>query len=360
MKSEFNNYLMIIKINNVTTISLFFLFFIMTLFATYGQRPNSKAIKFDIRQPPSNPLPTNVKTYYGEYLNKTSNFRTSTLSSDDPEKEGKRIVLYGYKRAESKLSADVLLTITVNGANYEKSIESYKGKKKQKDGTVIEVTEYTFRVIAKLNTSVEMRDLRNDKVLILQEGLEMVDQWESSFLESKALAEKGLKVSGIPNVPYQYASIYKKRFNEFVDRVNNDYGFPIVNFKFQIATGKARKFEYEDLNSAYSKIKNLASKYPVSDMSNEYRLELQECVEIWKEALNEYQPNKKKARINDKIAGALFMNIAKAYFMMQDWKMVYTFCDKAKSFKTEMNSANNLYERTAVLEERYYGIAKLN
>ena len=48
-----------------------------------GQRPNTKKVEFKYVQPPSNPLPENVKTYHSSISVKTSLFTAPTNIRDN-------------------------------------------------------------------------------------------------------------------------------------------------------------------------------------------------------------------------------------------------------------------------------------
>lgn len=316
--------------------------------STYGQRSNTKNINIKYVRPPWKPLSKDLTAYFVEFDCKPTLFKDKALS-DAP---GEQIKLSGYTRVYSKTEADILISMTINSLTRKTKIDSQVFTKKQDDGTKKDTKLFYGTRIATMNSTVFVKDLKSNRVLLSEENHETKDVISTQGLDSKQEVNADLASRDKTN-QIQYTKTYRKRLDYFVKRLDSEFGIPVLNKKMPIARGKGKKrYNYSDLEDAFERFKNVTSnKQFVTDDSD--RATLIECIKAWEKAADEYDEKVKRARINEKIVGALYQNIAYAYFMLKDWDNIYLYCEKAKVFKGHNKRASAFHEFTRQLYNRY-------
>ena len=91
-----------------------------------------------------------------------------------------------------------------------------------------------------------------------------------------------------------------------------------------------KKFDYSDLDqakaAAFAGLEAMDGKIP-GELT---KSKLEEAIAAWNKALEEFEPGAKKARINDKIAAALYHNIGYAYLELNNIEKAREYAGKAE------------------------------
>ena len=113
--------------------------------------------------------------------------------------------------------------------------------------------------------------------------------------------------------------------------INSEIGYPIKNASLDIYTVKKHKgMDYSDLIKAYT-----LAKEGYMAVENEspkmVKSKLSKAIAIWEEAEKESYIQDKKARVNKKVTGLLYANLAKAYLWSNDFSKADYYIQKAIS-----------------------------
>ena len=325
--------------------SLFFLLFPFNFL--YGQKPNVKTVQIKYVQPPDKPFQDNVELYYSEIVNNAANFNIS------PTKEKNRIRLTGYERANSLNDADVLFKFTLGGASYETSVKKETYQKKVNDSTYVEKTGGLYTVTAYLSNSVLVQDLKNDQHLGSGAGKSAQKTYTSSVFSTYNNAVDAVNEKKSEHAQEMYKELYDDRITYFNNYVNDNYGFPQKTLYVHIARGKGKKHDYTDLVNAFSTFRSSIDNYNENGLSEEVIIEMNSCIKTWNNAIQEYEPGTKKAKIGDKIIGYLYFNVAYAHFVLREWDSVYDYSLKAKDIKGHRGQAEEIEKLVKDLQKRY-------
>ncbi|MFS4483279.1 hypothetical protein ACKGJY_09690 [Hyunsoonleella sp. 2307UL5-6] len=314
----------------------YFLFIYSLLFvflSISAQKPSYKNISIKYVKPPTDPLPKNVKTYYTEILNtipEIADINGFTI------KKIKNIKLRfnGYTKTEESTKAHVLLKMNFHSAKYKSEINKTTTTVK-KDGERVEVPAEQLIITSSIKSDILMRDVLNGKDIIVQKDFVSEQIYDTGAMEQIGLAAKILKRDGKKKAFGMYRNMLDKRILDFSDMISEKYGYTVKNVSFKITMGKGKKYDYSNLQQAFDSIKTITKntrKLFIKDEKSKQKIK--NCINIWQNAIAEYEPNTKKAKINDKIIGGLYNNMAIAYFLMKDWEKTYEYSEKGKVYKT--------------------------
>tara|TARA_Y100001954_G_scaffold180463_1_gene192232 strand:- start:609 stop:1841 length:1233 start_codon:yes stop_codon:yes gene_type:complete len=99
--------------------------------------------------------------------------------------------------------------------------------------------------------------------------------------------------------------------------LNNQFGYSWVKKRSKIYTAKGKKFDYSELDKAIVDFENGLRDLKINqDIANE---KFNKAIEIWNKDLEEMDTKNKKARINNKVGAALYINLGLAYTLMNDF-----------------------------------------
>ena len=134
---------------------------------------------------------------------------------------------------------------------------SQKYKKKVNDSTYIDAEGGKYMVEATINFSEYVNDLKNDKLLISNEGINISNQFTSDLIKDYA--------SAVKQHNNNRSSIAKRIFNEnaneglrrFNNSVNDKYGYPLYYYYIAFARGRGKKFDYSDLSRSFENIERI-------------------------------------------------------------------------------------------------------
>ena len=97
-----------------------------------------------------------------------------------------------------------------------------------------------------------------------------------------------------------------------------------------------KKVDYTDLNNAALDMKMAMEKY--IDRPEEAAEGIRACVEVWERVLAEADFENKKARINRKMAGLLYLNLINANIWLEDYDRVDALFDEMRRLDTKKSA----------------------
>lgn len=150
----------------------------------------------------------------------------------------------------------------------------------------------------------------------------IIDETLSEFNEYKT--EETAKVDG-KYPPFNKEAFLSKLQEKVVadnmtivnNYINNQFGFSMVKRKIDIYRVDPKKYTYDDYQTAFE---NAVA--ALSVLTSDYKSateKLKTSIDLWEKALKEFDPNNKKARIDDDIAIATRMNLSEAYIWQNDF-----------------------------------------
>lgn len=220
--------------------------------------------------------------------------------------------LDGYKNAPEQA---VIITATLFG--FENTEPELKSVEKSYYNSSTKATEkinsYWYAVQYKHPIAIKIEG--PDKSIIMDETLTEFNDYKT---------EETAKTDG-KHPPFNKESFLSKLQEKAVtdnmtivnNYINNQYGFSSVKRKVVIYRVDAKKFTYDDYQSAFE---NAVSALSVLSSDKKSATEkLQISIDLWEKALKEFDPNNKKARIDEDIAIATRMNLSEAYIWLNDF-----------------------------------------
>ena len=97
-----------------------------------------------------------------------------------------------------------------------------------------------------------------------------------------------------------------------------------------------KKVDYTDLNNAALDMEMAMEKY--LNNNDEAVAGIQACVQVWEAALAEADFDNKKARINRKMAGLLYLNLINAHIWLEDYDRVDALFDEMRRVDTKKSA----------------------
>ena len=97
-----------------------------------------------------------------------------------------------------------------------------------------------------------------------------------------------------------------------------------------------KKVDYTDLNNAALDMEMAMEKY--LNNNDEAVAGIQACVKVWEAALAEADFDNKKARINRKMAGLLYLNLINAHIWLEDYDRVDVLFDEMRRVDTKKSA----------------------
>lgn len=307
----------IIKTYTQIVMAAFFLFFGVNVFA---QKTNMKNLKVSYTQLPLQPLDKNIKTY-----NSVLNMAVTMENTDLEKLKNQYLKLHGYEKTEN--DADVTINADFGEFKINKELitkEVYNVNQAENvTGYYYEISiEYPVEIslTGKNGNIIFEQAIEHDKNL-LKDGF---GKWtySTSELDAKFNAEKDKLFTDLKN------KCDKKALLEIKEILSSNFSYLDVTKKIKIASGKGRKLDYSDLESAVSIMEKAFDMISSKTASENVNSELNKAIIIWENALKESSSNN-KARINEEITTMLYYNIGIAYWWMQDFVEARSYMDKA-------------------------------
>ena len=336
------------------------IYLILSLFVAlnfaYSQRPNTKKISVPYIQSPLNPLNKNIEKYISKVVNYSTIFQTPYS----------QLNLKGYEKVTSFGEADLEIKFVINNASFSSKVFKAKYKKKVNDSTYVDAEGGKYRVEATINFSKYIKDLKNDKLLISNEGVNITNQFTSDLIKNYD--------SAVKQHNNNRKSIAIKIFNEnaiegiriFRNSMNNKFGYPLKFYNIPFARGRGRKFDYSDLSRSFENIERITEIIQSAfsepnpprygnysgEMTNELSNKINDCIKIWENAIKEYVPKKKRTKIGDKIIDHLYINLATAYFLNGELNKASENLKKVKIKKSEIKAAKQFSSKLEDISNR--------
>ena len=333
----------------------------------YSQRPNTKKIGIPYLQAPLNPLDKNIQTYHSSVVNNSTVFQPQVVSNSTSfqstglsnatvfQPSQQKIILSGFNQMNSLRDADLEIRYVVNNVSFSSSVFKEKFKKKINDSTYVDAVGGKYRVDATVNYSEYVIDNKNDKKIISNEGIIINNFFLSSLYREYAAAVKIHREKKDIDAMNLYYQIINRSLRSFEFGINDNYGFTLKNYDVSFARGGGRKYDYSDLLKSFENIE-IVSKIVKNGFSgdntprfgnfsekmrNEIAQKLDECINIWEEAIKEYIPKKRRTRIGDKIIDHLHISLSAAYFLKGNWWEAYNSLSMVKINKKEIRESKD-------------------
>ena len=111
----------------------------------------------------------------------------------------------------------------------------------------------------------------------------------------------------------------KSVLKQVKNRLNSNYGYPEKSKKIKIASGKGKKFNYQDLETAFRHTEKAFEGITNQNNTDLIHQEFKAAIEIWKKAITESDGGK-KSRISSEIKMMLLYNCAVANLWMNNFE----------------------------------------
>jgi hypothetical protein len=140
--------------------------------------------------------------------------------------------------------------------------------------------------------------------------------------------------------------------------LNDNYAFKKVNYMADIYLVKDKKVDYSDYQTAY-----LAVIEGYNSLTENYekvaaKAKINEAIAIWEKALLESDVENKKARIDEDVTYATYLNLIEAYIFMDDFSKAKSLTAKLTIYDIPRKVRKRMEELTvfaSAQNERYKG-----
>ncbi len=295
-------------------------------FLSEAQKPVFKNLKITYTQLPLKPLNKTIKSYSSELI-----IDITTENGDIDKLKNQYLKLEGYDKAET---GDIHIIAEFGEFKVHKELitENVYNVNQGKN-----LTGYYYKIKCEYPVTLNLKDLAGE--LLFQETIihnenQMnfdIGKWSYSTgeLDSKLNEEKE-KFTDLKN------KFDKKSLSEIKNLLESNFSYVEKTKKIKIATGKAKKHDYSDLNEAVDIMENAFIMISgLSDKEKETE-EFKKAISIWEKALNE-SSHDKKARINEEITTMLYYNLSIAYWWMEDFNKSIEYAQSALINNTNSN-----------------------
>lgn len=228
--------------------------------------------------------------------------------------------LSGYKKGNTNpVNVKFKLTGTEMGSETIRE-KKEKVKQKQSDGTTktIEVTKYYYSVQFKHVIGVTVTG--HDGNVIYDEYLpstEAYQEFNSPVKDSRSQLESYWRSAKHDLYERSDKKITDNNMAKAQAALDSKYGYTKIKRSTYIYTGKGKKHGYDDLARAYDSFYGVTSK--IVDDQDGAKAGLETALKEWETAIQSADVENKKARINAKVASAIWLNIAEASIWMNDF-----------------------------------------
>ena len=151
----------------------------------------------------------------------------------------------------------------------------------------------------------------------------------------------------------------KSVLNQVKNRLNGNYGYSEKSEKIKIASGKGKKLNYQDIETAFEHTEKAFLSLTNKDNTDLIHQEFNAAIEIWEKAILESDGGK-KSRISPEIKMMLLYNCAVANLWMNDFEKAGEDLAEATSLVTDKTRSGNqdllkeLKENIEDKEKRYF------
>ena len=127
--------------------------------------------------------------------------------------------------------------------------------------------------------------------------------------------ERSSAYKNLPNTKKK--SLIAMLINDVNTDLNNQFGYSWIKKRSKIYSAKGKKYFYDDLDKAVVSFQNGLKDLKVNQ--GIAAVKLNSAIVVWNKALEELDLADKKARINNKIGAALYINLGLAYTLINEF-----------------------------------------
>ncbi len=314
---------------------IFLSFFVLFSMNGIAQKVKNRSVEFRYYHLPSDPLRGNVSKY-AVIVNNTS---TKVKIGNDRIKH--YLNLQGFGKVAPS-SAGVILEFSVYGVQANVDVRTKEVTEKIDDKDV-KKTKYYYHLSSKTSSKFVLKYKSGHIIKSMNfDGDNYLYSEESGLYDTKAEVQKVFNTKKVVLEKNADDSGLQLVLDEVKKYIDNHYSYYYIKKYESIATGKGKKHDYTDLDEAIEVYKEAAAEFGVKGVSEGFIKKSNECIEVWKSAISEYDANDKKARISKKNIDRFYWNVAVAYFYMNEF-------DKAVQ---TLNEAMTIGKSTA--SEKYF------
>ena len=302
----------------------------------FAQKPDMISIKINYQQLPLQPLEESIVTYNSELS------MNVTLENTDLNKLSDRYLkLLGYKKTEDK--EDIIIKADFGEFQFNKQLIT-KDVYNINRGETVKGHYYEIACTYPVSLSLVSKDGSTIFHQTIEHSAKLLNfdfgKWTYSIaeLDAKLSAEEKELFTELKN------KCDKKALSEIKDELTSNFSTLGVTKKIKIASGKGKKVDYSDLESAFLHMENAIEMISSEFVSEGVNAELNKAIAIWENALSESSGNK-KARINEAITTMLYYNIGIAYWWMSDFAKARKYTNKALNHNLASNKPTSSDEK---------------
>lgn len=306
---------------------------------------------------PTDPLPKEVKTY-------STSLYLGTLSSGEDrnsiEKSIERAMeLPGYDLIKD--SADLSIKISFSSFTVEdRKLVSVANEKKDKDGKVTKWTEYHYDYNYKCPMRISIKNNISGEVLI-NDYLNSSQDFSQASSGDRKNTESAY-VAYTEHLLKSAAAARNSHLSEAENLIKKRYGYtPTLDYVKLKRVKKFKKYEYPTLDEGFDILNaSLAALEPVENyVTEDFKANIEKAIGLFQEVLNHADYDDKKARVNEKVASALYNDIALCYYWINDFEKAHETIEKAEGLKgngwtsvvkSELDAKKSRYEINGLLK----------
>ena len=260
--------------------------------------------------------------------------------------------LYGFNNSNDN---SIKYIVTLYGYDNAGIEIKKKERSRTKDGKTTKYYEYWYKMSYRHPMSVKV--LLPDGKVLLNETIEEFNEY--SAYKSKRYESKGeLATKTLSERKTLDEKIIAKNLKKINEMVNDKYGFPNIERKATVYTVKSKKAPYPDYTMAFNEA---SSGYKLLTENKDKAIEkITKAVKLWNEALEESEPDYKKARINLDVTIITFFNLAEAYIWLDDFEKANVQLNKVsllKLSKREQKRIDN-YKKFNDAQQKRFNVNK--
>lgn len=294
--------------------------------STNAQKKDKETIgRIEFVQYPENPLNLEYKTY-----------KIIAKSSDPYRRDDiiNRSSLDGYEKTDSEQETDLVIEIEEYPRQSTEIKISTRKTKVKKDGIESTVTtyyavnsfkyKYTYK-LSDANGVIFETAYQGDKKVT---GADGKNYTEAEANHSKALAS-------------EKNSILTNAITSLNASSNDLYGYPVHSIYLYAYKIKPKKYNYDEFNDAWSKIKSSVDQSNTSNQDVEtFQEDLKNAIAVYNKELEQLDLNNKKARVNADVGAAAYYNACLSYFLLKEYDKALDCLNQGRAIDNGIGNAN--------------------
>lgn len=307
----------------------------ITSLSLFSQKIDLKGLKVSYIQLPLKPFNDDIKTYQPDLIMKITDEKNELKNLKD-----QYLVIKGYDKSDE---ADITVSAKFGEFKAEKELIT---KDVYNVNAGKNMTGYHYKVTCVY--PIQLTITKKDGQILFEESITHQDQlmtfdfgkwtYSANELENNFNAEKKEKLTDIKN------KCDKNALSNIKKILISNFSYAPVKKNIKIAGGKAKKFNYSDLDKAKEHIQTAFDMISDKVKAEKYTEELNKAVSIWENALKESSESK-KARINKEISSMLNYNLCIAFWWMHKFDEAIEYAEKALKLNGECQKPSSKYKK---------------